>query len=146
MEMMEGVSTSIEDVRNKLRKIISPNTILVGHSLDCDLRALHIIHKKVIDTAALYPHNRGAPYKQSLKRLALDHLCKVVQADSGSTGHDSVQGGDLFFLLRYHVLSYYELSCSFMSCPALPYPIVPCHVMSCVMSCYAMPCLALRMP
>ena len=98
MEIMEGVSTTMADVHNKLRKIISPNTILVGHSLDCDLRALQIIHKKVTDTAALYPHNRGAPYKQSLKRLALDYLCRVVQADSGSTGHDSVQG-EYFSLL-----------------------------------------------
>jgi len=41
--------------------------VLVGHSIDSDLRALQIVHSRVIDTAALYPHPRGAPFKLSLK-------------------------------------------------------------------------------
>jgi hypothetical protein len=28
------------------------------------------VHRRVIDTAALYPHPKGAPFKQSLKGLA----------------------------------------------------------------------------
>lgn len=117
MESMEGVNTTMADVHNRLRKIISSHTILVGHSLDCDLRALQIIHTRVIDTAALYPHSRGAPYKQSLKRLALDHLCRVVQADSGSTGHDSVQG------------HYLTLSCNVVIFRMTSYRMMLCRVM-----------------
>lgn len=90
--MLDSVSTTMEDVHNNLRKLISPHTILIGHSLDCDLRALHLTHMRVIDTAALFPHTKGSPFKQALKKLALDYLGKVVQADSGSTGHDSIQG------------------------------------------------------
>ena len=91
-EMLDSVITTMEDVHNNLRKLIAPHTILIGHSFDCDLRALHLIHLKVIDTAALFPHLKGCPFKQALKKLAFDYLGKVVQADSGSTGHDSVQG------------------------------------------------------
>ena len=90
--MLDSVITTMEDVHNNLRKLIAPHTILIGHSFDCDLRALHLIHLKVIDTAALFPHVKGSPFKQALKKLAFDYLGKVVQADSGSTGHDSVQG------------------------------------------------------
>ena len=100
--MLDSVSTTMGDVHNNLRKLIAPHTILIGHSLDCDLRALHLIHLKVIDTAALFPHVKGSPFKQALKKLALDHLGKVVQADSGSTGHDSVQGNELpLFDIKY---------------------------------------------
>ena len=90
--MMDCASTTLADVHNVLRKIISPNTILVGHGVDNDLRALQMIHRKIIDTAALYPHTRGAPYKLSLKRIALDYLRRAVQEDSGTLGHDSIQG------------------------------------------------------
>ena len=52
---------------------------------------------------ALYPHQKGLPYKHSLKKLAKDFLDKVVQEGEGATaaaedapgdgmvGHDSVQ-------------------------------------------------------
>lgn len=42
----------------------------MGHSLDSDLRALKLVHARVVDTAALYPSPRGSPFKQSLKGLA----------------------------------------------------------------------------
>jgi RNA exonuclease 1 len=89
---LDGVSTSMSDVHNTLRRLISPRTIIVGHSLDCDLRALCLTHSRVIDTAALFPHPKGTPFKHSLKKLALDFLHRVVQADSKSAGHDSIQG------------------------------------------------------
>ncbi|TFJ82126.1 hypothetical protein NSK_006455 [Nannochloropsis salina CCMP1776] len=67
-------------------------TYLVGHGLEGDLRALRIHHPYLIDTAVLYPHPKGAPYKRSLKDLAKDLLDgREVQAGHGSSGHDSYQ-------------------------------------------------------
>lgn len=54
--MLNPVTTSLQDVRTKLKKLISINTIIIGHSLDSDLRSLLLIHNRVIDTAVLYPH------------------------------------------------------------------------------------------
>lgn len=39
---MKGTKTSIQDVYARLIELIDYNTILIGHSLDCDLRALKV--------------------------------------------------------------------------------------------------------
>lgn len=78
------VSTTFQDVLRVLHQLIDENTIIVGHSLDNDLRVLRLIHRRVIDTAAIFPHPNGLPYKHSLKRLAKDHLKKAVQETAGA--------------------------------------------------------------
>lgn len=67
-----------------MKKIIGPETILIGHSLDSDLRVLKLIHHNVIDTCALYPHCKGLPFKISLKKLAFDLLNKLIQDNEGN--------------------------------------------------------------
>jgi hypothetical protein len=37
------------------------------HRLDNDLKALRLIHTRIIDTAIMYPHERGPPYRRALK-------------------------------------------------------------------------------
>jgi hypothetical protein len=44
---------------------------------------LQLIHHRVIDTAALYPHASGLPYKHALRRLAKEYLRKDVQDGKG---------------------------------------------------------------
>lgn len=41
-ERLEGVTTRLEDVQRKLTELVDSNTILIGHSLDCDLTALKV--------------------------------------------------------------------------------------------------------
>nr|ODN81413.1 RNA exonuclease 1 [Cryptococcus depauperatus CBS 7841] len=69
--------------------IITPHTILLGHSLECDLNALRIRHPLCIDTALIYKHPRGPPFKPGLKWLAQKWLNKEIQASE--EGHDSVE-------------------------------------------------------
>ncbi|KAL1239318.1 RNA exonuclease [Trichinella pseudospiralis] len=78
---------TLEDVQKDLSEIFSPDSILIGHSLDCDLRALKLIHMKVVDTSVVFPHRRGLPYKRALKGLAMEYLKKIIQENVG--GHDS---------------------------------------------------------
>jgi RNA exonuclease 1 len=87
--MLEDVTTKLSDIQQELLQILTPRTILVGHSLNSDLNALKMTHPFLIDTGILYPHPRGPPYKQSLKYLAQKFLHREVQ--KGSNGHNSVE-------------------------------------------------------
>ncbi|CAN9339893.1 unnamed protein product [Alternaria alternata] len=87
--MLQDVTTTLADIQKELLELITPRTILVGHSLNSDLNALKLTHPFIIDTGILYPHPRGPPYKQSLKWLAQKYLKREVQ--KGSSGHDSVE-------------------------------------------------------
>jgi RNA exonuclease 1 len=87
--MLEGVTTSLADIQKELLELLTPRTILVGHSLNSDLNALKLTHPFLVDTGILYPHPRGPPYKQGLKWLAQKFLHREVQ--KGANGHDSVE-------------------------------------------------------
>lgn len=93
--MLGPVSTTLQDVQQRLLKILHSKTILVGHSLDSDLRALQMTHPYIIDTALLYPHPRGPPLKSSLKWLAQKYLNREIQKGHGTTGqgagHNSIE-------------------------------------------------------
>ncbi|KAL8279273.1 hypothetical protein RQP46_008310 [Phenoliferia psychrophenolica] len=52
-EKLEGVTTRLSDIQLALSKLVDHNTILLGHSLECDLRVLKLIHPWVIDTSWL---------------------------------------------------------------------------------------------
>ena len=41
--MLEGVTTRLEDVQKDLQKILPPDAILVGQSLNCDLAAMKMV-------------------------------------------------------------------------------------------------------
>ncbi|KAF2724869.1 hypothetical protein K431DRAFT_239591 [Polychaeton citri CBS 116435] len=89
--MLEGVTTTLLDIQDKLQSLLTPHTILVGHSLNSDLNALKLTHPFIIDTALLYPHPRGPPLKSSLKWLSQKYLSREIQKGHGSTGHNSVE-------------------------------------------------------
>jgi RNA exonuclease 1 len=54
---------SLQEVQNDLMCLIKPDTILVGHGLGNNLRALRIIHSAVVDTSVMFPHGRRLPYR-----------------------------------------------------------------------------------
>jgi RNA exonuclease 1 len=89
--MLAPVTTTLQDIQKKLLEILHPKTILIGHSLDSDLKALKLTHPYIIDTAVVYPHPRGPPLKSSLKWLAQKYLGKEIQKGHGATGHDSIE-------------------------------------------------------
>ncbi|TKA63615.1 hypothetical protein B0A49_10434 [Cryomyces minteri] len=89
--MLEPVTTTLADIQAQLLTLLTPKTILIGHSLNADLTALKMTHPFVIDTAFLYPHPRGPPLKSSLKWLSQKYLTREIQKGHGSQGHDSVE-------------------------------------------------------
>jgi RNA exonuclease 1 len=80
---------------------LSPQTPIIGHGLENDLNATRIIHPTVVDTALLFPHKAGLPYRNGLKMLMRTHLGRDIQVviDGKMEGHDSKEdanaAGDL---------------------------------------------------
>ena len=88
-EKLDPVTTTLFDIQRRLLSILTPRTVLVGHSLNADLNALKFTHPFIIDTTIIYPHPRGSSFKCSLKWLTQKYLGKVIQ--QAETGHDSVE-------------------------------------------------------
>jgi RNA exonuclease 1 len=107
-------SASGQDTNGKLRIVdspaaarallfsyLSPTTPLIGHGLENDLNATRMIHPTIIDTALLFPHKAGLPYRNGLKMLMHTHLNRHIQVvvDGKMDGHDSKEdanaAGDL---------------------------------------------------
>ncbi|KAF9483118.1 ribonuclease H-like protein [Pholiota conissans] len=66
---------------------VAPTPVLIGHSLESDLKALKICHPQCIDTALLYHHPRGRPLKPGLAWLTKKWCGREIQA-RGEGGHD----------------------------------------------------------
>uniref|UniRef100_A0AAR2LU68 Exonuclease domain-containing protein n=1 Tax=Pygocentrus nattereri TaxID=42514 RepID=A0AAR2LU68_PYGNA len=83
--MLQGVNTRLADVQAKLLDLLPTDAVLVGHSLENDLRALNLIHPHVIDTSLLYRREFGQRFK--LKLLAQIILQREIQSEE-RRGHD----------------------------------------------------------
>lgn len=83
---LDSVNTRLSDVQEDLLKMFSSKSILIGHSLDSDMKALKLFHSNFIDTAQLFPHKRGLPFKRALRTLMVENLRVIIQED---VGHDS---------------------------------------------------------
>lgn len=56
-EHLDGVEDDLAAIRDQLGALMDEDTILVGHGLENDLRALRIVHLAVIDTAIVSLYN-----------------------------------------------------------------------------------------
>ncbi|KAF2147694.1 hypothetical protein K461DRAFT_263212 [Myriangium duriaei CBS 260.36] len=89
-EMMDTATLTLADIQSRLRILLTPQTIIAGHSLDSDLRAVKISYPFIVDTSLLYPHPKGPPQKSSLKWLTQKYLSREIQ-QSSTLGHDSIE-------------------------------------------------------
>jgi len=85
-EKLSGVETTLERAREMLLELVHAETLLVGHALENDLRALRLLHARVVDTGVLYPHPAGPPYRTALRNLSYKFLRRTIQEGD----HDSV--------------------------------------------------------
>ena len=69
----EAYSTSalqpLAEIRKSLDELISSETILIGHALENDLKTLRMVHPRNVDTAIIFPHPAGPPYRRALRDL-----------------------------------------------------------------------------
>jgi len=105
---LQGVNKTLSDVQKDLLSFINTSTILVGHGLDNDLRALRISHPTCIDTSLLYEHPKHPWYRHSLRYLAHKHLCRTIQASVHYPDEDARTAMDLA-MVQLHFLHLNEL-------------------------------------
>ncbi|KAJ6456397.1 ribonuclease H [Mycena sanguinolenta] len=104
-EQLRPVTTTLAQVQAHILRLLSPpapnpfstsastpstpylTPILVGHSLESDLKALKLCHPKCIDTAVMYHHPRGRPLKPGLAWLTKKWCGREIQT-GGDGGHD----------------------------------------------------------
>ncbi|KAK7165568.1 hypothetical protein R3I93_005588 [Phoxinus phoxinus] len=98
---LAAVSTVLSDVQDKLLQILPCDAVLVGHSLDADLRALHMIHPHAIDTSLLYRQDFGRRFK--LKLLAQVILNRQIQSED-RRGHDPCEDALAALQLAQHFI------------------------------------------
>lgn len=89
-EKLSDVTTTLQDVQQDILKIVSTEDILIGHSLQSDFDVLQMRHPKVVDTAAIFDHKAGPPFRPALRYLASTFLNDDIQNDNG-LGHDSIE-------------------------------------------------------
>uniref|UniRef100_A0A1I7TML1 Exonuclease domain-containing protein n=2 Tax=Caenorhabditis tropicalis TaxID=1561998 RepID=A0A1I7TML1_9PELO len=90
MEQIQNAKDTMQTCHQKLFKLVNSETILIGHSLESDLKSMRIVHKSVIDTAILF--RSSGDYKVALKNLSSDLLRKTIQGDNeDAVGHDSLE-------------------------------------------------------
>lgn len=102
-EAMGAATCSLRRAQKHVRKLVDHDTILVGHGLENDLKAMHLAHPYCVDTSLLYDHHRGPPYKPSLRLLSRNYLKRQIQGrHADRVGHDSAEDAratlDLFKL------------------------------------------------
>ncbi|XP_010835452.1 PREDICTED: putative RNA exonuclease NEF-sp isoform X2 [Bison bison bison] len=102
-KILNPVTTKLKDVQRRLKILLPPDAVLVGHSLDLDLRALKMIHPYVIDTSLLYVREQGKRFK--LKFLAKAILGKDIQCPD-RLGHDATEDARTTLELARYFLKY----------------------------------------
>ena len=56
---------TLKTVQEELCEFICADTILIGHGLDNDLRALRLVHGTVLDTSLMFAHYKGLPFRRA---------------------------------------------------------------------------------
>ncbi|PVD38257.1 hypothetical protein C0Q70_00868 [Pomacea canaliculata] len=88
-EMLDQVTTRLEDAQKTLRSLLPSDAILCGQSLCNDLCALKMFHPYVIDTSVIYNTSGNRGIKCGLKRLSTYFLGRQIQDSKG--GHCSTE-------------------------------------------------------
>jgi RNA exonuclease 1 len=88
---LDSVTTTLAQIQSHILTLLNPPSaptpILLGHSLEFDLKALKLCHPKCIDTAIMYHHPRGRPLKPGLAWLTKKWCGREIQT-RGEGGHD----------------------------------------------------------
>ncbi|XP_048335468.1 small RNA degrading nuclease 3 isoform X5 [Ziziphus jujuba] len=74
---LDGVTCSLADIQKSMKKLLSNGTILVGHSVNNDLKVLKVDHAWVIDTSLIFKYSDGPTFR----RPSLNNLCKVPETN-----------------------------------------------------------------
>ncbi|VBB27493.1 unnamed protein product [Acanthocheilonema viteae] len=100
IDQIEGAEFDLEQTQERFFELVNSETILIGHSLESDLKAMRLVHHRVVDTSVVFPHRLGPPYKRALKTIASEILQLIIQEDID--GHDSKEDASTCMRLMLH--------------------------------------------
>lgn len=87
---------TFEELISLLGEVIDYNTILIGHGLENDMNTMRLIHKRIIDTAILYPKHQTSPtFRYPLKYLTFRYLGRTIQTGEHDSSEDSLAAIDI---------------------------------------------------
>ena len=86
-KLAEAKSTSYEVVK-ALAQFADQKTIIIGHSVENDFRAMKLMHSRVIDTSLVYNKDAQYPHKPPLARLYEKYIKKPFRVELEA--HDSI--------------------------------------------------------
>ena len=116
-EMLNAATVTSDQCVDMFAKVADKHTIIIGHSLENDLRAMKLIHEKVIDTAILYRGDATYPGKPPLARIYKKYIQKPFREDP-EAGHDSAEDARAAFELVSYAMSH---TCCEVECePTVP--------------------------
>jgi RNA exonuclease 1 len=114
----------LAEIRRSLDELISSETILIGHALENDLKTLRMIHFRNVDTAVIFRHPAGPPYRRALRDLYVtspmttvciislilfrvkEYLGKAIQTGGANVGHSSLEDSIATLdLVKWHVIN-----------------------------------------
>ncbi|GAA5983432.1 hypothetical protein JCM10908_000284 [Rhodotorula pacifica] len=103
-EDIDKAVLDVGGVQRALAQFVDQETVFVGHGLENDLKALRLVHTRVIDTAILFPHPNGGTWRHSLRNLTKDILRKFIQEGDPTVGHSAKDDAEAALeLVRYKV-------------------------------------------
>ncbi|KZS03739.1 putative RNA exonuclease NEF-sp [Daphnia magna] len=88
-ELIRDVEKRPFDVQQDLRNLLPPDAILVGQSLQSDLKALKLFHPYIIDTSVIFNMTGTRSFKSKLKVLAASFCGRQIQ--NSMDGHDPTE-------------------------------------------------------
>jgi len=94
-DALQNVKNRIEDIQLRLLSVIAKEDIIIGHSLENDLRALRLVHSNVIDTSVVFRGDHG-------RKFGLRHLTNVLcqrKIQAGGNGHCPVEDAEAAMVL-----------------------------------------------
>ncbi|KPA75916.1 hypothetical protein ABB37_08085 [Leptomonas pyrrhocoris] len=101
--MLDPVVTTLADCQEQMKRYIDSDTFVVGHSLENDFKACKLVPNcSVLDTAWLFPHPAGLPYKNALRFLAQKYLNRRIQQGSHDSAIDALVSAELVQLKLLH--------------------------------------------
>jgi len=87
-QLLENVTTNLSQIQCLLLSLICKDDVIIGHSLENDLRCLRLIHGCVVDTSVIFRGRNGRKY--SLRHLSSVLLKRKIQINHPSNGTTTV--------------------------------------------------------
>lgn len=98
-EMLSDVTVTLHDVQQTLRKLLPPDAILVGQSLNSDLHILKMMHPYIIDTSVIFNLTGNRYMRDIQKRYRISDNSRTIVGRKNYTENRKV----FYYFVRFAI-------------------------------------------